>query len=113
MKRRALRAAVFRRDGGVCAECGTVADPWVADHVMPLECDGDDDLANLQTLCLEHNRIKTAADATAIAFRHRDAVRGTEYGPRGGRRKKIPNPGRPIQSRPFSQGSRPLGGKRT
>lgn len=60
---RRLRAAVFRRDGGLCREClrqGRVAPGTEVDHVVPLSEGGGNDLANLQLLCRECHRRKTS-----------------------------------------------------
>jgi 5-methylcytosine-specific restriction enzyme A len=60
-----VRAAVWQRDQGVCAGCGRECDSagdWEADHVVPLVDGGGFDLSNLQTLCVECHRRKTAIE---------------------------------------------------
>lgn len=70
----AIRAAVFRRDHGVCAICkkdcsedgsnkngrcrggGT---QWQADHIVAIADGGKNEIDNIQTLCLEHHHKKT------------------------------------------------------
>lgn len=81
--RRNLRAAVYARDGGVCAACPPGLGPaerWEADHVVPLELGGADTLANVQTLCAGHHRAKTAHDARRIAEARRGREAGAELG---------------------------------
>ena len=83
-----LRAQVFARDRGVCAQCGVDTEalrkdkrkldyaarkqfekewgrrrhPWDADHVVPVaEGGGECDLSNMRTLCLRCHREATAA----------------------------------------------------
>ena len=83
-----LRAQVFLRDRGVCAQCGLDTEVlrkdkrkldyaarrqfekdwgyrrhlWDADHIVPVaEGGGECDLANMRTLCLKCHREATAA----------------------------------------------------
>jgi len=83
-----LRAQVFARDRGVCAQCGLDTDAlrkdkrkldfaarrqfekewgrrrtlWDADHIVPVaEGGGECDLENMRTLCLKCHRAATAA----------------------------------------------------
>ncbi len=83
-----LRAQVFARDRGVCAQCGLDTEAlrrnkrkldyaarkrfekewgsrrslWDADHVVPVaEGGGECDLANMRTLCLKCHSVATAA----------------------------------------------------
>ena len=57
---RAIRLAVFERDGGCCAACGSRFDLQY-DHVIPLHLGGASTAANLQLLCADCNRAKGAA----------------------------------------------------
>ncbi len=57
---RAVRLAVFERDGGRCVECGASFDIQY-DHVIPLALGGATTLENLQILCAPCNRAKGAA----------------------------------------------------
>ena len=56
---REVRRAVFERDGGRCADCGSGFDLQY-DHVIPVALGGADNAANLQLLCGECNRRKGA-----------------------------------------------------
>jgi len=57
---RELRALVWERDGGRCAECGT--DRLLEfDHVIPVALGGSSGVKNLQLLCADCNRIKADA----------------------------------------------------
>jgi 5-methylcytosine-specific restriction endonuclease McrA len=59
--------AVRRRDKGKCAKCGAKDGDWQVDHIKPLvEAQGRVEywlLDNLQTLCTECHKEKTALEA--------------------------------------------------
>ena len=55
-----VRRAVFRRDGGRCAACGS-DELLQFDHVIPVAMGGASALENLQLLCAPCNRDKGAA----------------------------------------------------
>jgi len=57
---REVRLAVWQRDAGACAECGSGFDLQY-DHVIPHALGGADTVANLQLLCGECNRSKGAS----------------------------------------------------
>jgi 5-methylcytosine-specific restriction endonuclease McrA len=57
---RETRLAVYTRDGGRCAECGSGFELQY-DHLIPLALGGGDGVDNLQLLCGDCNRRKGAA----------------------------------------------------
>ena len=57
---RAVRLAVFERDGGRCVECGSSFDVQY-DHVIPLALGGAGTVENLQILCAPCNQSKGAS----------------------------------------------------
>jgi 5-methylcytosine-specific restriction endonuclease McrA len=78
-----IRAAVQKRDHGICAECGLPCDRccpvvgqytggWAADHIVPVwRGGGECGLDNLQTLCVPCHRQKTAREAAERAALNR------------------------------------------
>jgi 5-methylcytosine-specific restriction endonuclease McrA len=56
---REVRRAVFERDGGKCAQCGSNFDLQY-DHVIPVALGGATTIGNLQLLCADCNREKGA-----------------------------------------------------
>lgn len=77
----ATRRAVRKRDKGVCAQCGVQCTDkgttkWHMDHIVPLiEAQGDIKywrLPNLQTLCTDCHKIKTALEAAQRAAKRRE-----------------------------------------
>lgn len=64
-----LRRVVYARDGGVCAACGkqtvvgvkanAAGHLWRADHVVPIFLGGSGALTNVQTLCIDCDKVKT------------------------------------------------------
>lgn len=62
------RRALLLRANPLCAHCarsGRVTAATELDHIKPLHQGGTDDDANLQGLCTECHRIKTAAERGA------------------------------------------------
>ena len=60
-----LRERIFSRDCGLCQEClrqGYIKAGSEVDHIIPVLNGGTDDESNLQILCEDHHRIKTAYD---------------------------------------------------
>ena len=53
----ALRLRVLERDGHVCAYCGREANS--ADHIIPKDAGGKDELGNLVAACLSCNGRKS------------------------------------------------------
>ncbi len=98
----AQRRAVFRRDRGVCAKCGTDTEKlekankwtsstwhsWEADHIVPVVEGGgyrhgmtqEDVLANLRTLCIPCHGAETRALASRRAAARREAVQPSLIG---------------------------------
>ena len=69
----ARRQRLFRRNP-LCVHCqqaGRVRPATIADHIIPLQEGGTDNDANLQGLCAECHRIKTAEEARRGAARAR------------------------------------------
>ena len=62
---RRLRDAVLLRDGYCCKACGRVCLPsdLCADHIVNKARGGSDDLDNLQTLCVDCHKVKTARES--------------------------------------------------
>jgi 5-methylcytosine-specific restriction endonuclease McrA len=56
---REMRRAVFERDGGKCAQCGSNFDLQY-DHVLPVALGGATTIDNLQLPCGDCNREKGA-----------------------------------------------------
>lgn len=54
---KAVREAVFARDGGVCQHCGG-ADRIEYDHIIPVSAGGSGEESNVQLLCAPCNRRK-------------------------------------------------------
>lgn len=63
-----LRSRVIKRDGSVCQECKTYTKNPDVDHIVP----GDNhSLSNLQVLCRECHKKKTATESAAARRRMR------------------------------------------
>ena len=85
----AVRFAVFKRDNGVCAKCGTdvfavtgrerrargTGDLWQADHIVPvIEGGGACGLDNYRTLCTACHKEETAQLARRRADKAKSAT---------------------------------------
>ena len=60
-----IRAAVFRRDRGLCQQCrrdGYVTEATDVDHIVSKARGGADDMSNLQSLCSPCHKAKTARE---------------------------------------------------
>jgi 5-methylcytosine-specific restriction protein A len=69
---RALRKTIIHRDGGLCQECkrnGLYRRGAIVDHIQPKAWGGTDDPSNLQLLCPECDRIKTASEGGGARVR--------------------------------------------
>ncbi|MFM0243652.1 HNH endonuclease [Paraburkholderia sediminicola] len=58
----AIRKRIRERDGYRCRRCSVAVRTGVVDHVKPLEHGGTNEDGNLQLLCVECHRKKTARD---------------------------------------------------
>lgn len=72
-----LREEVFTRDNNVCVKCGKTGGKMgmyqqndkglVADHIIPIAIGGKQwDINNIQTLCIDCDKIKTKQDQANI-----------------------------------------------
>lgn len=64
------RRARWLREHPLCAHCarrGSARAAHVVDHIIPLTDGGADDETNFQSLCIDHHKAKTAAEASARA----------------------------------------------
>ena len=76
-----VRAQAFKRDNYTCKHCGKLFDKsnLVGDHIIPIAVGGPEfDINNVQTLCIQCNKLKTKRDAGAIA-KHRRREREQKY----------------------------------
>lgn len=65
-----VRVCVRQRDHGICAECGTRADKWEADHIVPVvEGGGLCGLDGYRTLCIPCHKRVTAELRARLAAR--------------------------------------------
>ena len=75
-----LRKRILQRDSYLCRPCkdtGRYTPAKVVDHIIPKAEGGTDDPANLQCLCIEHEKQKTAQDAKrgqGSTYRHRTRI---------------------------------------
>lgn len=70
---RKLRKLVLSRDNYLCQEClkhGKVTPASEVDHILPKSEGGTDDKENLQSLCHDCHRIKTAEESKRGVKRH-------------------------------------------
>jgi hypothetical protein len=66
---KAIRIAVWQRDGGKCVVCG-VTDNLHFDHIVPISKGGTSDTAdNIQLLCARHNLAKGAVEPQGFTAR--------------------------------------------
>ena len=60
-----LRERILRRDASLCQPCkarGHITLAAEVDHITPIHQGGDDDERNLQAICSECHKAKTAAE---------------------------------------------------
>lgn len=94
---KAVKARVWLRCEGKCALTGKKlrpGDPVDFDHIVPLSMGGEHSEANLQLVCRQAHREKTASEAPARA--KADRIRAKHLG-------IYPRSKRPIQSRGFAK----------
>lgn len=64
-----IRTELFKRDRGICINCGNYDPYWQADHIIPVsKGGGGTGLENFQTLCIECHKLKT------YRLSHRNAI---------------------------------------
>ena len=87
------RAMVFKRDNYTCAMCNerfvmvsknpdylgeefALCEKLIGDHIVPVSIGGSEfDMDNIQTLCIDCNKIKTAQDMKDIAkYRRKEKI---------------------------------------
>jgi hypothetical protein len=73
------RAAVWKRDHGVCALCGNNRSAWEADHIVPLVMGGSNDISNYRTLCVKCHKAETAKLARSRSKRGRQTELGLSH----------------------------------
>jgi len=69
-----IRVKAFQRDNYCCRMCGKKEDSFhlIGDHIIPIAIGGEEfNIDNVQTLCIQCNKIKTKQDAFVIAQRRR------------------------------------------
>jgi len=67
-----LRRAILRRDGGLCQPCrraGRLTEATAVDHIVARTHGGSDDEGNLQAICDDCHRAKTAREGAAAGCR--------------------------------------------
>jgi 5-methylcytosine-specific restriction endonuclease McrA len=87
-----FRHQIWIRDKGICNRCGKMIpteSEFIADHIIPIELGGSMwGKDNIQTLCVDCNKIKTKEDAGHIAVHRRrqkkklDEMRGIWFSDR-------------------------------
>lgn len=68
------RRNAFKRDKNICKMCNKkyTDEQLIADHILPIALGGGEfDLDNIQTLCIECNKIKTKEDMIKISDNRR------------------------------------------
>lgn len=72
------RAELFHDHNGICGICHgkiSVGEAWDADHEIPLEMGGADDVTNMRPVHVKCHRMKTRGDVAAIAKSNRVRAR--------------------------------------
>lgn len=65
---RIIRNNVLARDNGCCVVCGRKAQE--VDHIVAKANGGNDEMINLQSLCINHHKEKTIKEAVAGRWRY-------------------------------------------
>jgi len=69
------RREIFKRDNNTCKICNKqfTDEQLIADHIIPIALGGEEfELDNLQTLCIDCNKIKTKQDNFKIVQKRRE-----------------------------------------
>ena len=64
--KKAVREAVWERDGGACVECGSTSDLQL-EHELPDWFGGAPSVENLRLMCVDCHKPKTREDVARIA----------------------------------------------
>ena len=62
---RRIRDRILLRDRYTCQHCGRVGEDNEVDHIVNVAQGGTDDDSNLQTLCPDCHKVKTAAESAS------------------------------------------------
>jgi 5-methylcytosine-specific restriction protein A len=66
-RKRIIKKALFIKQKGICNLCGNKLDSLAGiDHIIPLGMDGEENVINMQLLCLPCNLEKTNQDLVDI-----------------------------------------------
>lgn len=74
-----MRKIAMARDSGLCQPCmlaGNISKARDVDHITPKSKGGTDDLDNLQAICIDCHKAKTAKEANGGVIRKRTGLDG-------------------------------------